>query len=119
MEEESIPWTAFYVPGGLYEWLVMPFGLKNAPAMFQRKMDTCFQHLQSFIAVYIDDILIFSADEQEHQKHLQKFVEVVEKEGLILSLTKMKIAVQTIDFLGVTIGEGKIKLQPHIIKKIA
>ncbi|KAL9250958.1 Polyprotein P3-like protein [Drosera capensis] len=77
MAEESIPWTAFYVPGGLYEWLVMPFGLKNAPATFQRKMDACFQHLQDFIAVYIDDILIFSTDEQEHQRHLQKFVEVV------------------------------------------
>ncbi|KAL9270925.1 Polyprotein P3-like protein [Drosera capensis] len=119
MEEKSIPWTGFYVPGGLYEWLVMPFGLKNAPATFQRKMDICFQHLQEFIAVYIDDILIFSANEQDHQKHLQQFVEVVEKEGLILSPTEMKIAVQTIDFLGVTIGERKIKLRPHIIKKIS
>ncbi|KAL9270922.1 Polyprotein P3-like protein [Drosera capensis] len=119
MEEKSIPWTTFYVPGGLYEWLVMPFELKNAPATFQRKMDTCFQHLQEFIAVYIDDILIFSANEQDHQKHLQQFVEVVEKERLILSPTKMKIAVHTIDFLGITIGERKIKLQPHIIKKIS
>ncbi|KAL9274247.1 Polyprotein P3-like protein [Drosera capensis] len=70
MEEGSIPWTAFYVPEGLYEWLVMPFGLKNAPATFQRKMDACFQHLQEFIAMYIDDILIFSASEQDHQRHL-------------------------------------------------
>ncbi|GKD82192.1 Orf y [Tanacetum coccineum] len=43
MDEESIPWTAFLVPGGLYKWLVMPFGLKNAPAVFQRKMDKCFK----------------------------------------------------------------------------
>ncbi|GJY82278.1 putative polyprotein [Tanacetum coccineum] len=57
MEEESIPWTAFLVPGGLYEWLVMPFGLKNAPAVFQRKMDKCFRGTESFIAVYIIDIL--------------------------------------------------------------
>ena len=60
MVEESIPWTAFFVPGGLYEWLVMPFGLKNAPAIFQRKMDKCFKGTEDFIAVYIDDILVFS-----------------------------------------------------------
>ncbi|GKA88517.1 Orf y [Tanacetum coccineum] len=93
MDEESIPWTAFLVPGGLYEWLVMPFGLKNAPAVFQRKMDKCFKGTESFIAICEDN-------------------------GLVLSPTKMKIAVSKVDFLGAVIGEGTIKLQPHIIKKI-
>nr|GEZ72068.1 TPA: orf y [Tanacetum cinerariifolium] len=82
MNEESIPWTAFLVPGGLYEWLVMPFGLKNAPA------------------------------------HLEKILKICEDNGLVLSPTKMKLAVSTVDFLGAVIGEGTIKLQPHIIKKI-
>lgn len=58
MDEESVPWTAFLVPGGLYEWLVMPFGLKNAPAAFQRKMDHCFAGMEKFTAVYVDDILV-------------------------------------------------------------
>ncbi|GKG20345.1 ORFIII-like polyprotein, partial [Tanacetum coccineum] len=71
MDEESIPWTAFLVPGGLYEWLVMPFRLKNAPAVFQRKMDKCFKGTESFIAVYIDDILVFSKNEKDHAKHLK------------------------------------------------
>ncbi|GJZ75944.1 Orf y [Tanacetum coccineum] len=53
MDEESIPWTAFLVPGGIYEWLVMPFVLKNAPAVLQRKMDKCFKGTESFIAVYL------------------------------------------------------------------
>ncbi|GKB39104.1 Orf y [Tanacetum coccineum] len=118
MDEESIPWTSFLVPGGLYEWLVMPFGLKNAPAVFQRKMDKCFKGTESFIAVYIDDILVFSKNEKEHAKHLEKMLKICEDNGLVLSPTKMKIAVSTIDFLGAVIGEGTIKLQPHIIKKI-
>ncbi|GJZ04799.1 Orf y [Tanacetum coccineum] len=118
MEEESIPWTTFLAPGGLYEWLVMPFGLKNAPAIFQRKMDKCFKGTEAFIAVYIDDILVFSKNEEEHARHLNIMLQICKNNGLVLSPTKMKIAVSRIDFLGVVIGEGKIHLQPHIIKKI-
>ncbi|KAI3809614.1 hypothetical protein L1987_19210 [Smallanthus sonchifolius] len=71
MAEDSIEWTTFLVPKGLYEWLVMPFGLKNAPAIFKRKMDECFKGTEEFIAVYIDDILVFSKNEADHEKHLQ------------------------------------------------
>ncbi|GJT87832.1 Orf y [Tanacetum coccineum] len=118
MDEESIPWTAFLVPRGLYEWLVMPFGLKNAPAVFQQKMDKCFKGTKSFIAVYIDDILVFSKNEKDHAKHLERMLKICEDNGLVFSPTKMKIAVSTVDFLGAVIGEGTIKLQPHIKKKI-
>ncbi|GJS47293.1 Orf y [Tanacetum coccineum] len=79
MDEESIPWTAFLVPGGLYEWLVMPFGLKNAPAVFQRKMDKCFKGTESFIAVYIDDILVFSKNEKEHAKPSKRKLKICER----------------------------------------
>ncbi|GJS59280.1 Orf y [Tanacetum coccineum] len=99
MDEESIPWTAFLVPGGLYEWLVMPFGLKNAPAVFQRKMDKCFKGTESFIAVYIDNILIFSKIIKDHAKHLERILKICEDNGLVLSPTKMKITVSTVDFL--------------------
>ncbi|KAJ4791883.1 polyprotein [Rhynchospora pubera] len=118
MDPESVEWTAFVVPNGLYEWLVMPFGLKNAPAIFQRKMDDCFRGTENFIAVYIDDILVFSEDEEKHAKHLEAMLTICEKWGLVLSPTKMKIAVQEIEFLSAVIGNKKIKLQPHIIKKI-
>nr|AHM92963.1 polyprotein [Banana streak CA virus] len=119
MDPESIPWTAFWAIDGLYEWLVMPFGLKNAPAIFQRKMDNCFRGTEKFIAVYIDDILIFSETVQQHKEHLKKFMEICERNGLVLSPTKMKIGTRQVDFLGATIGNSKIKLQPHIIQKIA
>nr|QVX19934.1 ORF3 polyprotein [Spiraea yellow leafspot virus] len=119
MDEQSIPWTAFITPVGFYEWLVMPFGIANAPAIFQRKMDNCFNRCKEFIAVYIDDILVFSNTLQEHEKHLQKMLEICRANGLVLSPTKMKVAVTEVDFLGATIGAGSIKLQSHVIKKIA
>ncbi|GKE07702.1 putative polyprotein [Tanacetum coccineum] len=77
-------------------------------------MDKCFKGTESFIAVYIDDILVFSKNEKDHAKHLERMLKICEDNGLVLSPTKMKIAVSTVDFL----GEGTIKLQPHIIKKI-
>nr|WEX32083.1 polyprotein [Dioscorea bacilliform SN virus] len=119
MAPQSVEWTAFLAPGGLYEWLVMPFGLKNAPAVFQRKMDNVFRGTEKFIAVYIDDILVFSETEDEHVKHLRIMLHICQKNGLVLSPTKMKIGTPTIEFLGAVIGNRKIKLQEHIIKKIA
>nr|GEV10287.1 ORFIII-like polyprotein [Tanacetum cinerariifolium] len=68
--------------------------------------------------VYIDDILVFLKNEKEHAKHLEKMLKICEDNGLVLSPTKMKIAVSIIDLLGAVIGEETIKLQPHIIKKI-
>ncbi|KAG6520015.1 hypothetical protein ZIOFF_017044 [Zingiber officinale] len=91
MDPESVPWTAFWVPDDLFEWLVMPFSLKNAPAVFQRKMDNCFKVL----------------------------LKICQQNGLILNPTKMKIGSPTIEFLGASIGHSKIKLQPHIISKVA
>ncbi|XP_028110275.1 uncharacterized protein LOC114308803 [Camellia sinensis] len=80
-------------------------------------MDVCFKGTEEFIAVYIDDILVFSPDEQTHEKHILAMIEICRKNGLILSPTKMKIAAIQIDFLGSTIGHGEIKLQAHIITK--
>ncbi|KAG6510263.1 hypothetical protein ZIOFF_028272 [Zingiber officinale] len=119
MDPDSVPWTAFWVPDGLFEWLVMPFGLKNAPTIFQHKMDNCFRGTEKFIAVYIDDILVFSENEEEQREHLKVLLKICKQNGLILSPTKMKIGSPTIEFLGATIGHSKIKLQPHIISKVA
>ena len=93
MDPESIPWTTFIVPDGLFEWLVMPFGLKNAPAVFQRKMDNCFKGTEEYISAYIDDILVFSENITEHRNHLDIFFKICQKEGLILSKEKMVIGV--------------------------
>ena len=60
IDEESIPLTVFSAPQGHYEWIVMPFGLKSAPRIFQRRMDNSFKDLNHYCLVYIDDILLFS-----------------------------------------------------------
>jgi hypothetical protein len=96
----------------------MPLGLKNAPTLFQRKMQNFFTKNQEFVLVYIDDLLIFSKTYKEHIAHLDMFFRKVEQNGLILSKKKMEICKEKINFLGHEIGEGKIYLQDHIAKKI-
>lgn len=122
MSEKDIPWTAIVVPPCNietvhYEWLVMPFGLKNAPQIFQRKMDSIFGRYD-FVVCHIDDVLIFSNTIIEHKKHLGVFFDLCIKNGLILSPTKMSIGKNNIDFLGLEIRSGRVMLQPHIIKTI-
>ena len=71
---------AFNVPFRQYEWNVMPFGLKNAPSEFQKIMNDIFNSFQDFSIVYIDDVLIFSQNIDQHFKHLQTFLTTVKKE---------------------------------------
>ena len=96
---DDIPKTAIITPFGLFEFLRMPFGLKNAGQAFQRLMDTVLHGL-SFVFVYLDDILLFSHSEQEHKTHLRLVFERIREHGLIISPTKCKFGVSEIDFLG-------------------
>ena len=117
MHEESIEWTAFTCPEGHFEWLVMSFGLKTAPPIFQRKMDSIFGEYKRFVLVYVDDILVFSKDIKEHLGHLQTVFRLFVENGIIISKKKKELCKNYINFLGVVLGEGKIKLQPHMAKK--
>ena len=74
MDNNSIPITTFSTPRGHYEWMVMPFGLKNAPRVFQRKIDKILSDYSSFIIIYIDDMLICSNNEKDYEKHLNIFI---------------------------------------------
>ena len=87
MEEESIPLTAFSAPQGHYEWIVMPFGLKNAPQIFQRRMDNIFKDLNRCCLAYIDDILIFSKT-VEQQKDVLAVTQRCIDHGIILGKNK-------------------------------
>lgn len=118
MHPDTILYTAFSTPQGQYEWLVMPFGLKNAPQIFQRKMDSIFKDYD-FIFVYVDDVLILSDNIESHLKHLDIFIELCIKNGLALSEKKTKLIQEQIEFLGMKIDGKGIELQSHILEKIS
>ena len=92
--------TAITVPFGHYEWNVIPFGLKNAPSEFQNIINDIFTPYTSFIIVYIDDVLVFSNTLDQHFKHLQTFLHVIEKNGLAVSTSKMVLFQTKIRYLG-------------------
>ena len=92
----------------------MPFALKNAPSQFQKAMVTLFQPLLNNALIYVDDILLFSKDEESHEKLVTEFYNLVNSQGIMLSEKKTVIGQSSIDFLGVNISDGKYILQPHI-----
>jgi hypothetical protein len=77
MSAADIPKTAICTPFGLFEYLFMPFGLKNAAQTFQRLMDRLFRHLP-FVFVYLDDILVASRSDEEHLDHLRQVFEILQ-----------------------------------------
>ena len=96
---EDVPKTAIITPFGLYEFLRMPFGLKNAAQAFQRFMDTVCQGLD-FVFVYVDDILVASKDAAEHQAHLRLLFQRLQEHGLVINVAKCQFGRAQIDFLG-------------------
>ena len=81
MKDVDVPKTAFKTLYGHYEFLIMPFGLTNAPTAFMDLMNRVFRpYLDQFVVVFIDDILVYSRDEHEHEQHLKI---VLQRENVI------------------------------------
>ena len=116
IDEKDKYQTAFTVPFGYYEWNVMPFGLKNASSEFQNIMNDIFTPYTSFSIVYIDDVLIFSNLIDQHWKHLEKFIKVIQFNGLVVSPTKIKLFQEKIRFLGHNIYQSKTTLIDRAIQ---
>nr|GEV20423.1 hypothetical protein [Tanacetum cinerariifolium] len=101
VREEDIPKTAFRTQYGHYEFQVMPFGLTNAPAVFMDLMNrVCKPYLDKFMIVFIDDILIYSKNKQEHEEHLKLILELLKKEQLYAKFSKCELWIPKVQFLG-------------------
>ncbi|KAJ9550757.1 hypothetical protein OSB04_014802 [Centaurea solstitialis] len=118
IQPEDRPKTAFCIPDHHYQWKVMPFELKNAPSAFQKAMVKVFEPILNNTLVYIDDILLFSPDEESHVALLSKFHSIIQEYGIMLSEKKMEIGVTSINFLGMKISDGKYQPQPHIAQEL-
>jgi len=118
LKESAKPLTAFSTPQGQYIWNVMPMGLKNAPQIFQRRMDTIFSDCTDFYLIYVDDVLIFSSNIADHANHLLQFIQKSRDHGLILSAKKAEIVKNQVEFLGLKIDQTGIEMQAHVCEKI-
>ncbi|GJS12023.1 putative nucleotidyltransferase, ribonuclease H [Tanacetum coccineum] len=119
VREEDIPKTAFRTRYRHYEFQVMPFGLTNAPAVFMDLMNrVCKPYLDKFVIVFIDDILIYSRDEKEHEGHLKTILELLKKEELYAKFSKCEFWIHTVKFLGHVIDSSGIHVDPTKIEAV-
>ncbi|KAJ9516908.1 hypothetical protein QJQ45_027301 [Haematococcus lacustris] len=110
---EDIPKTAFRTRYGHFEFTVLPFGLCNAPATFQRLMNDIFRkELDDCVIVYLDDILIFSRNQQEHAQHLRRVLDLLQEHKLYAKLSKCEFALDKTEFLGHIISSAGIACDP-------
>ena len=111
VSEEDVLKTAFRTKYGHYEWTVMPFGLCNAPATFQATMNSIFaKHINDFVGVYIDDLLVYSRTPEEHKIHLQKVLTKMDEHQLCARIPKCRFLQDRVDYLGYVVGNGMIEL---------
>ncbi|GKF03126.1 putative reverse transcriptase domain-containing protein [Tanacetum coccineum] len=111
--------TAFRTRYGHYEFQVMPFGLTNATAVFMDLMNrVCKPYLDKFIIVFIDDILIYSRNKEEHANHLRIILELLKKEKLYAKFSKCDFWIRIVQFLGYLIDSQGLHVDPAKIKAV-
>ena len=114
---EDVQKTAIVTPFGLYEYLRMPFGLKNAAQRFQRLMDKILDGLP-WCFVYLDDVLIASKTMDEHKEHLKTLFTILEQNGLVVNPEKCELGVDSLDFLGHRVTPDGIAPMPDRVAAI-
>nr|GFC31958.1 putative reverse transcriptase domain-containing protein [Tanacetum cinerariifolium] len=119
VREEDVPKTAFRTRYGHYEFQVMPFGLTNALAVFIDLTNrVCKPYLDKLVIVFIDDILIYSKNEKEHEEHLKAILELLKKEELYAKFSKCEFWIPKVQFLGHVIDSQGIHVDPAKIESV-
>ncbi|CAJ2634448.1 unnamed protein product [Trifolium pratense] len=120
VKTEDIPKTAFRTRYGHYEYSVMPFGVTNAPGVFMEYMNRIFHSfLDRFVVVFIDDILIYSKSEEEHEEHLRIVLQVLKEKKLYAKLSKCEFWMKEVSFLGHIISSGGIAVDPAKVDAVS
>ena len=111
--------TAFSCEFGHFHYIRMPFGLCNAPSTFQRAMEIILEPiLNTFVMVYIDDIIIFSKDLIEHTSHLKQVFTLLQKAGLKIKVQKCRFARTEVEYLGHIVSHEGVKADPKKLKAV-
>ena len=114
-----MPKTAFRTRYGHYEFLVMSFGLTNAPAAFMSLMNGIFKpYLDLFVIVFIDDILIYSKSRKEHEEHLKIVLELLREKRLYAKFSKCEFWLDSVSFLGHVVSKDGVIVDPSKIEVV-
>lgn len=119
LHEDDIEKTSFSVNNGKYEFMRLPFGLKNAPSIFQRALDDILrEHIGKICYVYIDDIIVFSEDVERHFQNLETIFETLQQSNLRVQLDKCEFLKPEVEFLGFIVSSDGIKANPAKVEAI-
>ncbi|KAL0553796.1 hypothetical protein IC582_007700 [Cucumis melo] len=119
IKDEDVPKTAFRSKYGHYEFVVMSFGLTNAPAVFMDLMNRVFREfLDTFVIVFIDDILIYSKTEAEQEKHLRMVLQTLRDNKLYAKFSKCEFWLKQVSFLGHVVSKAGVSVDPAKIEAV-
>ncbi|KAL0541199.1 hypothetical protein IC582_021238 [Cucumis melo] len=119
IKDEDVPKTAFRSRYGHYEFIVMSFGLTNAPAVFMDLMNRVFREfLDTFVIVFIDDILIYSKTEAEHEEHLRMVLQTLRDNKLYAKFSKCEFWLKQVSFLGHVVSKAGVSVDPAKIEVV-